>query len=59
MKGGGEFDIYCKFCQAPLNYGYSGFTITNINEYKKNLLEIYNEIKKVKIKKKRKSLEWK
>ena len=50
-------DIYCAFCQAPINYYNSAYTITNINEYKKILIEIYNEIKKVKIKKKRKSLE--
>ena len=57
MKGGGEADIYCNFCYAPTNYDNSGYTITNIDEYKKKLFEIYNEIKKVKIKK-RKALEW-
>ena len=34
MKGGGMADIYCAFCQAPINYYNSAYTITNINEYK-------------------------
>ena len=58
-RGGGNADIHCKFCQAPINYYNNGFTITNIDKYKKNLLEIYEEIKKVKNKKKRRNLEWK
>ena len=52
IKGGGSADIYCKFCHSPINYYNNAFTITNINKYKKYLLEIYEEIKKIKIKKK-------
>jgi hypothetical protein len=59
IKGGGSADIYCKFCHSPINYYNNAFTITNINKYKKHLLEIYEEIKKIKIKKKRQTLEFK